>query len=68
MDNALISKGNGIHGDLNLLGLLKLNGVLRQTRNSGKTCVFMCVLHTIYLLGEAKSSTPESNSGELGHD
>ena len=48
--------------------LLMLNGALMQTRNSGNTCVFMCVLHTIYLLGEAKSSTPESNSGELGHD
>jgi len=39
-----------------------------QTRNSGKTWVFMCVLHTIYFFVETKSSTPESNSGELGHD
>lgn len=48
--------------------LLKIDGILMHTTNSGRTCVFMCVLQIIYFFGDVKLSTPESNSGELGYD
>ena len=45
---------------------LEQEGALKLMTYSGKTQVFIWVLHIIYFLGFEILSTPESNSSELG--
>lgn len=41
-------------------------GIVKLTTYSGKMWEFMLLLQIMYLFGLSKSSTPESNSSELG--
>lgn len=54
------------HQKLNYSSPLWFVDAVKLITNSAKIWVFIRELHTIYFRGEAKSSTPESNSSQLG--